>query len=256
MKKYVFLVCLIILACSDQKKEENILFDHGAVVRGDSTQKELAMIFTGGDFNDGGNYILNVLNEKNIKASFFFTGNFYREIQNSNLIFSIKKDGHYLGPHSDKHLLYCTWENRDSLLVTKQKFTTDIFNNYTAMKKFGIQKNISSFFIPPFEWYNDSISVWSQELDLTIFNFTPGTGSNADYTIPKMSNYKSSKQIYDSIVRYEKTKPTGLNGFILLLHIGTHPDRTDKFYFLLPSLIDHLKNRGYNLVRIDELLSH
>ncbi|HEY5406039.1 MAG TPA: hypothetical protein VIJ92_03090 [Ginsengibacter sp.] len=46
-----------------------------------------------------------------------------------------------------------------------------------------------------------------------------------------------------------------LNGFILLVHIGTDPRRTDKFYNQLPQLINELKKRGYEFVKINELLA-
>ena len=39
--------------------------------------------------------------------------------------------------------------------------------------------------------------------------------------------------------------PSGLNGFILLMHIGTDPKRTDKFYRKLPGLINYLRSKGY-----------
>ena len=44
--------------------------------------------------------------------------------------------------------------------------------------------------------------------------------------------------IYNSIIDYERSKPAGLNGFILLMHIGAGPGRTDKFYTRLPKLIE------------------
>ena len=47
---------------------------------------------------------------------------------------------------------------------------------------------------------------------------------------------------------------SGLNGFILLIHIGAGPKRTDKFYNQLPKLLDWLKTKGYNLTTIDQLL--
>ena len=85
-------------------------------------------------------------------------------------------------------------------------------------------------------------------------NFTPGTYSNADYTTPDMKNYRSSAAILDSIFSYEKTSSSGLNGFILLIHIGTNPARKDKLYKQLPSLLDHLRRKKYKLVTINELL--
>ena len=61
-----------------------------------------------------------------IKASFFLTGDFCRNKSNREIIEKLKTDGHYIGPHSDKHLLYCSWEKRDSLLVTKKEFLSDL----------------------------------------------------------------------------------------------------------------------------------
>jgi endoglucanase len=87
-----------------------------------------------------------------------------------------------------------------------------------------------------------------------LVDFTPGTRSNADYTYPEMGNkYLSSDTIFNSILHYEMKSTNGLNGFILLVHIGTDPRRTDKFYWKLPALVNQLKERGYQFVRIDEL---
>jgi hypothetical protein len=46
-----------------------------------------------------------------------------------------------------------------------------------------------------------------------------------------------------------------LNGFILLSHVGTAPERTDKFHLLLEDLIVELKALGYHFSRIDDLLT-
>jgi peptidoglycan/xylan/chitin deacetylase (PgdA/CDA1 family) len=54
---------------------------------------------------------------------------------------------------------------------------------------------------------------------------------------------------------YETRSASGLNGFILLVHIGTDPRRKDKFYKYLPDLIKEIKSQGYRWVRIDELLA-
>ncbi len=232
-----------------------VQFDQGGIVRGDTTRKRLALIFTGGDFYDGGSFIQSLLKAKKIHASFCFTGGFYRNPENTTLLKQLAADGHYLGAHSDQHLLYCDWSKRDSLLVSHEQFVHDLFDNFAIMAKFDIKKEDARFFIPPYEWYNSTIAQWAKELGLVLFNFTPGTGSNADYTTPEMSNYKSSDWIYRHIIAFEQSHPAGLNGFLLLLHIGTHPDRTDKFYLHLPKLLDYLAQKNYELVRVDELLT-
>ena len=229
---------------------------HGAIIRGDTTMQKLALVFTGGNYNDGGRHIARTLQKYKVRAGFFFTGDFYRDTSNFSLINGLIADGHYLGPHSDQHLLYCSWTDRDSLLVTRQEFEMDLAENYQEMEKFGIKQEDARYFIPPYEWYNRKIVQWANDMGLTLFNFTPGTYSNADYTTPEMENYRSSQNIFNSIISYEEKSSCGLNGFILLIHIGSAPERKDKFYLYLDKLISKLKTRGYEFIRIDKLLQN
>jgi len=233
----------------------NSIVDAGAVIRGDSTEKEIALVFTADSFSDGARKILRTLKAKKAPGSFFFTGNFYGDPHNAGTIKMLKKADFYLGPHSDKHLLYAPWDNRDRLLVTKDSFVRDLSAVYDKMDKWGIRKKDARYFLPPYEWHNDSIAKWAAEFGLQLVNFTPGTGSNADYTTPDMgAKYKSSAQIMERILQYENRHQSGLNGFLLLTHFGTDPRRTDKFYDHLGALIDRLKQKGYDFVRVDQLL--
>ncbi len=228
----------------------------GGIIRCDTTIKKIALVFTGDEFADGGYYIDSVLQRQNVHGSFFLTGNFYRNSKFKQLIKNLKRHGNYLGSHSDKHLLYCDWEKRDSLLITHEQFKNDLQNGYTELKKFGIDKNEALYFLPPYEWYNDSISIWTNQMGLQLINFSPGTRSNADYTYPEMNDkYVSSDSILHSILQYERFSSNGMNGFILLLHIGTDPRRVDKFYYHLSELIPILKEKGYGFVKVDELLN-
>lgn len=213
------------------------------------------MVFTGDLYADGGEAIKSCLQHKGIKASFFFTGNFYANSNFKSLIQELKSEGHFLGAHSDKHLLYADWNKRDSLLVTKYQFTKDLKDNYRRMAKFGIRKKDAGYFLPPYEWYNSSISEWTKQLRLQLVNLSPGTLSAADYTYPEMgARYRATGVIYDSILNFERKSENGLNGFILLLHIGTDSRRKDKFYDRLEELIIDLSRKGYNFLRIDEML--
>jgi endoglucanase len=228
-------------------------FFKGAIVRGDTAKKNIALVFTGHEFADGGISIANSLKNENIKASFFFTGDFYRNKNFTSTINILKKQGNYLGAHSNKHLLYASWQKQDSLLVTQKDFNEDIIDNYETMKTFGLNKKNSLYFLPPYEWYNDTIASWTNQQNLQLINYTIGTLSNADYTWPQLNNYRSSPVIYKSIMDKAKA-PNGLNGFILLLHIGSNEKRTDKFYTYIPQLIKELRQLGYKFKRIDELL--
>ena len=122
------------------------------------------------------------------------------------------------------------------------------------MEKAGIHKEDAPYFIPPYEHYNSTISAWAKQLGLQVINYTPGTASNGDYTTPSMKNYYSSQTIIDRILNYESTQPNGLNGFFLLMHFGTVPERTDKLYNRLDEIIDTLQERGYQFVNVREMI--
>lgn len=222
----------------------------GGIVRGDTSEKKLSLVFTGHEFADGAKTIQRVLKKNNIKGAFFLTGDFYRKYP--ALARNLQKDGHYLAPHSNKHLLYADWQNRDSTLISRPEFEKDLNDNYRTMGKIGLKIESPRYFIPPYEWYNQDISDWAEAMGVQIVNFTPGTTSNADYTTPDMKNYLSSETIYNRILTYEDEH--SLNGFLLLIHIGTDPKRTDKLYNRLDDLIRELKKRGYEFKSINTLL--
>jgi len=246
----------------EKSSAKKFSFSHGGIIRGDSTKKNIALVFTGHEFAEGGDFIASTLQQQKIKASFFFTGDFYKNPSNEKLLDKLLTGRNFLGNHSNKHLLYCDWKNRDSLLVNKFQFLGDLFpltetlgHLAERIEQPNYKPAFIKYFLPPYEWYNDSISTWCEEAGIQLINYTPGTLSHADYTTKRDKNYRSSETIYNSIINYEKARPAGLNGFILLMHIGAGPDRTDKFYYRLPGLIRNLKQKGYHFQTVDQLLS-
>lgn len=232
----------------------SVMYNKGGIIRGDTTRKVMYLIFSGHEYGEELDTIVSVLNKYDIKGSFFFTGDFYRTAKYAAAISNGVSSGHYFGAHSDTHLLYAPWEKRDSLLLGNKEFIDDLRANYLAMKNAAIQTSSAKFFLPPYEWYNDSISVWAAREGLTLINFTPGTGTNADYTIPSMGNkYRSTNDIFQSLGKYEQKSSSGLNGALLLIHSGTHPERTDKFSLHLQELITTYLNKGYRFGSLYEL---
>jgi len=249
------LIYLLAAKESEADIAKNFTYSHGAIVRGDSTKKEITLVFTGDEFGEGLPLIIKTLHDQNIKGSFFFTGRFYRNEKYQAYIQQLNKDDHYLGPHSNNHLLYNDWNKRDSLLVTQAQFNADIQNNLNAMQLQQVMVIHPQYFIPPFEWWNDSIAAWSSDLDLKLFCFTPGIRTNADYTYPEMGNaYKSSAGIISSLQKQLSENTNAFNGAILLIHAGTDARRKDKLYDKLEELIRWLRSKGYVFKRVDELL--
>lgn len=235
-------------AGGDTAVDRNV-YINGGIVRTDPSVKHIDFVFTAADKADGADKIIKTLRDNNIKGGFFFTGEFYEKFP--DVIRRLVADGHYVGSHSYGHLLYAPWgAGKDSLLVTREEFQEDMFKSYSLMRSFGITD--APYFIPPYEHYNSTVSSWARELGLQVVNYTSGTATNGDYTTPDMKNYYSSKTILDRIWKCEKDDPNGLNGHIMLIHLGTEASRTDKFYDQLPGLIKKLRKKGYSFTPLKE----
>ena len=227
---------------------DNNIYQDCGIIRTDPSVKHIDFVFTAADKADGAERIISTLRKYNIKGGFFFTGEFFEMYP--DVVRRLVAEGHYVGSHSYGHLLYAPWGNRDSLLVTRQEFNEDIFKSYKVLREFGITN--APYFIPPYEHYNATISSWARQLGLQVINYTPGTLTNGDYTTPEMKRYFSSKEILGRIWEYERTDPNGLNGHIMLIHFGTDPARTDKFYDKLPGLIRELRRKGYSFTPLKD----
>ena len=236
------------------KQEQNepgmITDPNGALVRKNINRKEIYLIFSADEYGEGAGHILNILSENKAGGSFFLTGKFLRNPENAPAVRRIISDNHFLGPHSDNHLLYASWENRDSLLVSKSIFQSDLKANYKELKKRRADLSGTRYFLPPYEWYNSVIASWTADMGVKLINFSPGTGTNADYTTPDLQNYKSSEELLNRLKSFEAADPDGLNGAFILIHLGTHPDRTDKFYYKLDEIIKYFSSKGYEFTRL------
>lgn len=242
---------IYLLAAKEGENPGRFVKHQGAIIRGDTKEMNIALVFTGDEYFEGLSTIKKTLKQNQVKAGFFFTGNLYENKKARSLIKSLVSDGHYFGPHSDKHLLYNDWRDRDSLLVTKDSLLNDLKNNYRKMAALGITQD-TKLLIPPFEWWNSEVTKWCNEEGIEVISFTPGIPTNADYTYPEMKSYKSSEDILKRL--FERESSEGLNGAIILIHVGTDPKRKDKLYDRLPELIHNLRSKGYGFERIDDLI--
>lgn len=247
---------LHLLAARQSFVEQDYLFDYnhydaGGITRFNPEQKQILITFTAHQYDDGFKKIVSTLKKHNIKAAFFFSGDFLRKPKAKKQIKKLKSQGHYVGPAGNHYLQLTDWNKAEGLYLNKAAFFSDLKENYAALSKHGISKQQAPFFNPPFELYNDSISQWCKEAGIYIVRSTPGTDSNLDYTFPEMrERYYSSKDILNKIMQVEDK--SGLNGYILQFNYGTNPARKDKLYKHLGNLWMDLKKEGYEFVDIFE----
>lgn len=213
------------------------------MVKKHDNAKVIYLVFPADSAFEGAPYILKTLKKHDAKASFFLTGNTLRMKEHDEAIKRIIKDGHYLGGHSDRHLLYAEWDKRNELIVSRDSLIADFEQNMAELRHKGIDTDKLSYFLPPYEWYNSQSVAIIEEMGQLTVNYTPGIRTAADYTIPSMKSYKSSQELIDQLFDFEAKN--GLDGCLVLIHPGTHHERTDKLYSRLDEIVRYLKKKGY-----------
>jgi len=224
--------------------------DRGAIIRLNPESKKIYLCFTADVNFCGAGTILKTLDKYGIKGNFFLTGNCLRLDEHKDVISRLVKGGHYVGGHSDNHVLYADWGPGRPTLMSADSIANDLRLNYEALGQFGVKPEDAPYFLPPYEHYNKfSIDVLTA-MGVKVVNYTPGTGTPADYTTPDMKSYKKAQTLIDGLYKFEKSE--GLGGAFLLIHPGIHPDRPDseRLYNRLGEIIKYLKKQGYTFERL------
>ena len=222
----------------------------GAIVRVHPERKVIYLCFTADENFNGAETILKTLKKQKVQGNFFLTGNCLRYAPNQDVIRRIVAEGHYVGGHSDGHVLYCDWGAGRPNLMSADSIVADLRANYAELAKFGVQREAAQWFLPPYEHYNAfSVDILGA-MGVRVVNYTPGIGTPADYTTPDMASYKRAQPLIDGLWKFEKEQ--GLGGALLLIHPGIHPDRpeSERLYNRLDEIIRYLKRKGYTFERL------
>jgi peptidoglycan/xylan/chitin deacetylase (PgdA/CDA1 family) len=236
-------------------ERSRLLLVDGAIVRGLRVRKQLALVFTGDLYAEGARAILDALHRRALRSAWFVTGRFLRKPEFASFIRRAVEQGHDLGPHSDQHLLYASWDQPPKLLISREQFLADLSANVRALAPFVREPGRFPYFLPPYEHHTTEIARWTSEAGRILINHTRGTLSHTDYMEDDDRRFVTARDIVASILRAERTGPNGLRGYILLMHLGAGPRRTrDHLHDLIDALLDGITDRGYTVVRLPELL--
>jgi cellulose synthase/poly-beta-1,6-N-acetylglucosamine synthase-like glycosyltransferase/peptidoglycan/xylan/chitin deacetylase (PgdA/CDA1 family)/spore germination protein YaaH len=204
---------------------------------------QLALTFDDGPDPKWTPKILNVLEQKNVKGTFFLIG--AEAADNISLMQRIYHDGDEIGNHTYTHPDISEISNRQ--LDLEINLTERLFES-----KLGVQP---LYFRPPYDndeepdTDDEAAPVWRIQQDgLTII------GSKLDTNDWNEHPRKTPAEIIDSILaqlQTMKTKPQ-FRGSIILMHDGGG-DRSVTVA-TLPLLIDALRARGYTIVPVSALM--
>lgn len=213
-----------ILFIWEEVKPRNDLRELGPypVYRGNPEKPSVSLMFNvawGTEYLDA---ILNILNQYQVKASFFVDGSWLKE--NPEMARRIVNEGHEIGNHAYSH--------PQMSKLTDERIKDEIIRTEELIK--DITGQSSSYFAPPSGDYNQRVVEIAYELNLTTILWTLDT---IDWQKP------TKVTILNRII------PKVDNGNLILLH------PTKSSVDALPELITGIEKKGLKITTVKETLS-
>ena len=188
----------------------------------ETNEKKVALTFDAAWGSDKTEKIINTLKDAGVSATFFLVG-FWTE-QNADKVKLIDSAGFDIGTHSNSHPKMSTLS--EFQMNNELKTSMELITKIT-----GKQVN---FFRPPFGDYNDKLIEVAGNLKLKTIQWDV---DSLDW------KGLSANEILARIKQGVK------NGSIILFH-----NNSDHILEALPLIINYLKNSGYKMVKISELV--
>lgn len=220
----------------------------------------VAITFDGGSYSNAAERILDVLEEKGLKTTFFLTGEFVKRYP--EVTRRIADEGHEVGNHMYSHLHLTTFGKnyrQDTLPgVNEELVRKELLRNEKAYEELTGKKMVP-LWRAPYGEHNEEIRQWALKAGYRHIGWTydPKTRKSLDgldwVSDRNSALYLTSDQIVDKILSFDTDTDMGLAGGIVLLHLGSERE-SDPFHPKLGELIDRLQEKGYKVGSVSELL--
>ncbi len=222
MKKLLYCLILCIFACATTIAFADIFYANG-----DGKKKQIALTF---DDGPGVNTqeILQILEEKKVKATFFIYGSSVKG--NKDVVKAVYDSGNEVANHTYSHINFFQYKKDD----IEDKIKSEIIKTENLIKEITGYK--TKLLRMPHGFSRPPSKKVAKELGYIMVNWSFGCDWNTKLTQEQM---------------YEAYKKNIKAGAIFLMHDKI---KSKKIVNLLPQLIDDIKQKGYDIVTVSELL--
>ena len=234
-----------------------VSFDNGATDR-----KLIALTFDGGSNGGAVNDILDTLKSRNVKATMFLTGMFIRAFPDA--VRRIVAEGHEVGNHTFSHPHLTSWaQDRTNLTLPEisEAYLCGQLRRADSLFMSVSGTRMAPLWRAPYGEKNRTICLWAQHCGYIHIGWRQGKtwrqGLDSNDWIPdeETPGYHSPEQVVEKILALANETPDGINGGIVLMHLGTErKDAQAQMFRMLGKLIDDLEGLGYSFVTIPEML--
>ncbi len=188
----------------------------------ETSEKKVALTFDAAWGSDKTSKIVNLLQQNQVEATFFLVG-FWIE-QNEEKVKEIDTAGFDIGTHSNTHPKMSTLSS--SQIENELKISSEMLTKITGKPV--------KFFRPPFGDYNDNLLKIAGNLGLKTIQWDV---DSLDWKGLSASEILS------------RVKKSVKNGSIILFH-----NNSDQILEALPLVIDYLKQQGFSMVKMSNLV--
>lgn len=227
--------------------------DAANLTRGPLGEREVFLTFDGGSTANVTASILDILKREGVHATVFLTGEYIQRYP--DLTRRIASEGHVVGNHtfSHPHLTTYSFDARQRTLagVTREflrgqlQRTRDAFALVTG-------SSMSHLWRAPFGEFNAQILSWAQAEGYRHVCWTPHLDT-LDWVASQTNPlFKTPQQILQGVLRRDQSDPRGLDGGIVLMHLGTEREAGMEADRILPDLIQSLRAKGYRFGTVGE----
>lgn len=193
--------------------------------RGRNDERVVALTFDDGPDEQMTPRVLDVLNERNIKATFFLVGE--KVERHPELVQRMVAEGHIVANHTYSHKSVFPM-SKSEVVVEELQRCNDAIAKHTSKR--------SKLFRPPFGVTNPIIAKAVKHKNLT----TIGWSIRSLDTVAKHSRESVCHRVVSRLH----------DGAVILLH-----DRCEKADVLLRILIEEIEKRGYKFVALNEIFN-
>ncbi|MFQ5601957.1 MAG: polysaccharide deacetylase family protein [bacterium] len=228
--------------------------------RGNREESKIALTFDGGYLANVSEEILDILKDKQVKCTMFLSGTYIRK--HADLVRRMVAEGHDIGNHTWNHPHLTEFVDK-KVHVTRSDVTREFVQKQLNETALAFQActgtTIHRLWRAPYGEHNREIREWAAELGYRHIGWTIGHDweNNMD-TLDWVSDttstaYRSAEEIYEKVLNFGNGKSSGANGAIVIMHLGSMR-KHDFPHKMLPKIIDGLREHGYQLVRVSEML--